>query len=385
MEIAPGPARLTVDIAPVLERIALFDASAEMLHEARRRLEERRLSARATFVRTDAFQLPLRAQFDLVYTFRFIRHFERDDRLRLYRQMASVLRPGGWLVFDAVNERASAPLRAGETRRYAHFDALLRPDALADELRASGFEVVSLDGVQRRSRPCGHADLRRSTIAVGTLRHGSHRSPRRRTAGVDRDMPPRVTYWTGTWIAAKEAISKEVNALRVGARSGAPVVSFAPGQATRFVERDRALCLSGRAWPLLRAAAAVIERRGDVTHIFGGQFSWHLFRALGRRPILLTAVAPRTGDEPLPHMRRIARVAIEADAAADEWVQAGVPRERVELVPPGVDLDWTGRLRRLRRRGSRCCLRARRPTRAKSALAACRCSSNWLVFVPTSR
>jgi glycosyltransferase involved in cell wall biosynthesis len=152
-------------------------------------------------------------------------------------------------------------------------------------------------------------------------------------------MSPRVTYWTGTWDPAKEAISKEVNALRVGPRSGAPVVSFAPHQATRFVPRDRALCLSGRAWPILRVVAAVIERRGDVTHIFGGAFSWHLFRALGKRPILLTAVAPRIGDERLPHTR-IARVAIEVAAAADEWVEAGVPRERVEVVPPGVDLEW---------------------------------------------
>jgi ubiquinone/menaquinone biosynthesis C-methylase UbiE len=151
VEIAPGPARLTVDIAPLLEHVTLFDASAQMLHEARRRLNERGLSARATFVRSDAFHLPLHAQFDLAYTFRLIRHFEREDRLRLYRQIASVLRPGGWLVFDAVNERVSAALRErAKPGEYAHFDALLRPDALSDELHASGFEVVSLDGVQRR-------------------------------------------------------------------------------------------------------------------------------------------------------------------------------------------------------------------------------------------
>ena len=63
-------------------------------------------------VQADAFQLPFKTPFDLVYSFRLIRHFERPDRLRLYRQIAAVLRPGGRLVFDAVNE-----LRVGAVPR----------------------------------------------------------------------------------------------------------------------------------------------------------------------------------------------------------------------------------------------------------------------------
>lgn len=152
-------------------------------------------------------------------------------------------------------------------------------------------------------------------------------------------MPPRVTYWTGTWDPAKEAISKEVNALRTGSRGRAPVVSFSPGQSSLVNAADRVLQLSGEAWPILRAVAAVVERRGDVTHIFGGQHSWHLFRALGRRPILLTAIAARDGTDRLPHVN-VARVAIESDVGADEWVDAGVPRDRIVVVRPGVDLSW---------------------------------------------
>ena len=151
-------------------------------------------------------------------------------------------------------------------------------------------------------------------------------------------MPPRVTYWTGTWDSQKEAISKEVNALRTGSRARAPVVSFSPAQRIRIDRGQRVLMLSGPAWPALRAVAFFLEPRGDVTHVFGGQFSWHLFRALGRRPILLTAVASAEGAR-LPDAN-IEQVAVETAAGIAEWLEAGIPRERIHVIHPGIDLDW---------------------------------------------
>src|SRR5262249_17496085 len=64
------------------------------------------------WVRGNAFQLPFDPKsFDLVYSFRFIRHFHSADRQRLYAQLKQVLRPGGYFMMDAVNERASKPWR----------------------------------------------------------------------------------------------------------------------------------------------------------------------------------------------------------------------------------------------------------------------------------
>jgi SAM-dependent methyltransferase len=95
--------------------------------------------------------LPLSDAADLVYTFRLIRHFERADRLRLYRQIHAVLSPGGWLAFDAVNEVVSAPIRAASTvDEHKHFDALLRPDDVYAELQDAGFDEIRLNGVQHR-------------------------------------------------------------------------------------------------------------------------------------------------------------------------------------------------------------------------------------------
>jgi ubiquinone/menaquinone biosynthesis C-methylase UbiE len=148
-ELAPGPARVTIDVAPLLDRVLLLDASRQMLAEARRRLGTGAGAAR--FVQADAFRLPLRTRVDLVYTFRLIRHFERQDRLRLYREVAGILSPGGWLIFDAVNEVVSAPLRARAAHgEYEHFDALLTPNLLRDELQEAGFRLDRLLGAQRR-------------------------------------------------------------------------------------------------------------------------------------------------------------------------------------------------------------------------------------------
>jgi glycosyltransferase involved in cell wall biosynthesis len=152
-------------------------------------------------------------------------------------------------------------------------------------------------------------------------------------------MPPRVTYWTGTWDPAKEGISKEIVALRTGSRATAPVVGFSPAHRFRYFHRHRALTLPVGAWPLLRGVAAVFEPRGDVTHVFGGQSSWHLVRALGRRPIVLTAVVPRLGNARLPHVD-LATVVVETERDIEEWTDAGVPRNKIELIRPGINLDY---------------------------------------------
>jgi SAM-dependent methyltransferase len=151
LEIAPGPGRLTVDVSRGIDGFltmpVLVEASAQMLAEARRRLAHTELRWRT--LQGDAFSLPFASAFDLVYVFRLIRHFRADERAQLYAQIAKVLRPGGRLVFDAVNEMVSAPLRANAPDEYKHYDALMRPDVLEAELADSGFEIVSLEGVQR--------------------------------------------------------------------------------------------------------------------------------------------------------------------------------------------------------------------------------------------
>src|SRR5690606_17614908 len=110
----------------------------------------------------------------------------------------------------------------------------------------------------------------------GADRDGDNRPDRRRASGVGRRMSPRVTYWTGTWDPRKEGVSKEIAALRSGERHRAPVVAFSPGNRTALLPGERTLTLSSGWWLALRATAPLVERRGEITHVFGGQSSWHL-------------------------------------------------------------------------------------------------------------
>jgi glycosyltransferase involved in cell wall biosynthesis len=155
---------------------------------------------------------------------------------------------------------------------------------------------------------------------------------------VDRDRPPRVTYWTGTWDPRKEAISKEISHLRVADRRRALVVAFSSRQPMRFRRRERVFTFGHRHWPVLRSLAPLLERTGDVTHVFGGTESWHLLRSIGRRPIVLTAVVHAKPGETLPHVR-FARVVVEADSLIEEWTARGVPRKALTVVYPGIDLE----------------------------------------------
>jgi ubiquinone/menaquinone biosynthesis C-methylase UbiE len=149
LELAPGPARVTRDLSPDLGPMAvLVDASAQMLAEARARL---RHVPTCRFIQGDAFQLPVTPGFDLVYTLRLIRHFELADRERIYRELSRILTRGGLLMFDAVNEAVAGPLRKGAAPgAYRHYDALLRPEELRQELDRCGFDVLALRGVQHR-------------------------------------------------------------------------------------------------------------------------------------------------------------------------------------------------------------------------------------------
>jgi ubiquinone/menaquinone biosynthesis C-methylase UbiE len=105
---------------------------------------------KAVWVRGNGFQLPFAQVFDLVYSFRFVRHFHRKDRERLYAEIRRVLKPGGSFVMDAVNEHVSGPLREGNSDDYPIYDKLYRPDELHSELTEAGLVPLQMHAVQKR-------------------------------------------------------------------------------------------------------------------------------------------------------------------------------------------------------------------------------------------
>lgn len=155
---------------------------------------------------------------------------------------------------------------------------------------------------------------------------------------MDRNVSESVTYWTGIWDPTREALSKEVQAVRQALAPSAPVVSISRGQRSSWSPRQNVIKLFGDRWLTFRALAAVLEPMGAMSHAFGEVNAWHLLRALGRRPLLFTVAIDGPG---LSHelYAKVSRFVAESPTIADSLVQAGVRADRVEMVYPGVDLE----------------------------------------------
>ena len=151
VEVAPGPARLTTEVEGVQEGV-LVEYSQEMLMEARERLTRVGLADKWDVRHGNAFDLaPQKLQCDFLYTFRFIRHFNTEDRTRIYDNLRQCLKPQGLLMFDVVNRTVRQTLDAkrpakpsGELEVY---DVTYSPTDFQEEMESHGFEVLSLEPV----------------------------------------------------------------------------------------------------------------------------------------------------------------------------------------------------------------------------------------------
>jgi ubiquinone/menaquinone biosynthesis C-methylase UbiE len=183
LEIACGPGRLTAEIRRV-QLGAAVDTSFGMLKAAVQRLDGE--ASCWSFLRTDAFALPFRSEvFDAVYTLRFVRHFQLDDRQRLYDEVRRVLRPNGLFIIDALNRDVSHPYRVRRgLEHYKIYDVLYRQGEVEGELRAAGFRVAKMEGILRHAsvqRPLNRLRLlgmdRLAKVLISAVEHFPSRQP----------------------------------------------------------------------------------------------------------------------------------------------------------------------------------------------------------------
>ena len=151
LEVAPGPARLATDLAGVTRGLML-DNSAAMLALARRRLQDAGLSHLWDIEHGNAFELEkLARRFQLVFTFRFIRHFDLQERARLYRGIHECLQPGGVLMFDVVNKTVRDKLDARQSDKPGGelnvYDETYSEGTFHREIESYGFKVLQLTPV----------------------------------------------------------------------------------------------------------------------------------------------------------------------------------------------------------------------------------------------
>lgn len=144
LEIAVGTARIARNIPHEYfnEGYAL-DSSPEMLEVSTKLLD----SSKWKVISGDAMNLDFPDDyFDAVMTFRFIRHFQMEDRKKIYESVARVLRPNGYLIFEAFNKNLTpkASELIGLGGKKGIYDELWTRESLEKELDDNGFKVVKL-------------------------------------------------------------------------------------------------------------------------------------------------------------------------------------------------------------------------------------------------
>ena len=147
LEIACGPARLTTEITGFENGVAI-DNSHEMLSIAKHRVSN---NSQWKFLNGDAFNLQIDDEFDLIYSFRFIRHFELKDRRRLYSNVSDLLSESGIFLFDAVHYEKPKCIQYFEKKGDMQiYDKIyLTQHELITELDRAGFEVLEIKEVVR--------------------------------------------------------------------------------------------------------------------------------------------------------------------------------------------------------------------------------------------
>ena len=149
LDLAPGPARLSAELSLPGLGVAM-DASLNMLAEGRERIAAYGNSWELTS--GNGYQLPFASRtFDLIYSLRFIRRFERSSRNLLYSEITRVLKPGGSFIMDAQNRLVALPHRTARgLEKYPVYDELFLRHELITELEENGFRVDHVEGMMRR-------------------------------------------------------------------------------------------------------------------------------------------------------------------------------------------------------------------------------------------
>ena len=133
LDLACGTGRLTRSLWRPHRRIKSLDYSFEMLSAAKVKVENLKIPFAP--VCGDVFSLPLKNNsLNGIFTIRCIRHFHKEERVRIYRELCRVLKEGGVLIFDVLN--ADVDREAGKRKVY---DETYTLSEITAELKENGF------------------------------------------------------------------------------------------------------------------------------------------------------------------------------------------------------------------------------------------------------
>lgn len=139
MDIACGDGRILQEGLKYGECIAI-DSSEAMLSIVRKRFEDK--ADRLKTMHADFFDDKIDTEFDVITTFRYIRHFEYAKRKQLYDKLKQNLKQNGLLIFDVpnINFEIKQKLEHG-WGSYNIYDVFWQKDDFIDEMSRNGLEV----------------------------------------------------------------------------------------------------------------------------------------------------------------------------------------------------------------------------------------------------
>lgn len=170
LDIACGDGRILQENLKYGKCTAI-DSSDAMLTIVRKRFEEQ--SERLETINADFFDKKIEKEFDVITTFRYIRHFEYIKRKELYEKLKQNLKKNGLLIFDVpnINFEIKQKLEHG-WGSYNIYDVFWQKDGFIEEMEENGFNVKYIIPVGQGLAPQTTSDYKLEpmswTVAVST-------------------------------------------------------------------------------------------------------------------------------------------------------------------------------------------------------------------------
>lgn len=146
MDIAAGEGRIT-EVLINYGEVIIIENSLNMLKILMDNCKQS-LDNRTTFIKGDFHELDLsnyNNYFDIITTFRFVRHFEYIYRRGIYEKIFKLLKPEGLFIIDVPNKVTEIMLRDKlGWENFNIYDMFWTAEGIRDELSLSGFEIVNL-------------------------------------------------------------------------------------------------------------------------------------------------------------------------------------------------------------------------------------------------
>jgi glycosyltransferase involved in cell wall biosynthesis len=148
----------------------------------------------------------------------------------------------------------------------------------------------------------------------------------------------RIAYWTTSCLQPEiEAVSKEVFQLAAHFPDSL-LFGISPHYALRASFQRRYVGFHPHFDPLLRILVPYIERRYDISHVYGAPTPWTFYKTLYRKPIVLT-VASEIGAPRIEFLNRCRKVLVQTNSYYQTLLALGIEKDKLELLYPGVDLQ----------------------------------------------